>query len=149
MAVADKMDGVCGAANQGPEGGPSSPCGRVPRLDFNSHSSRSSAASESTPKHRNTSPALILRILRSHPCLAACYSWKTHGSRSPTIADDVGRDPEASDGLKRSHGTRLWPLHPSLVLRWARSAKFLIVLGGRGCLHAHLDVFPSILCALP
>ena len=46
MVVTDKTDGVCGAANQGPEGGPSSPCARVPRLVFNSHSSRSSAASE-------------------------------------------------------------------------------------------------------
>ena len=46
MTVADKTDGVCGAANQGPEVGPPSPCARARHLAFNSHPSRGSAASE-------------------------------------------------------------------------------------------------------
>ena len=97
----------------------------------------------------NTLSTKILKFLRSPPPLATYYSSKTHRSRSPTIADDVERDTSASDGPERSYGTRQWPSNPSLVLRWARSTKLLIVLGGRAALHAELDVFPSFLRALP
>ena len=70
MVVADKKDAVCGAANQGPEVGPSSPSGRAdhPVLDF--HPSQRSAASESTPNCSNISPATILKVLRFSPQLA-------------------------------------------------------------------------------
>ena len=46
MAVEDKTDRVCGAANQGPEDGPSSPCARAHHLVLDFHPSQRSAASE-------------------------------------------------------------------------------------------------------
>ena len=46
VAVEDKTDRVCGAANQGPEVGPSSPCARAPHLALDFQPSQRSAASE-------------------------------------------------------------------------------------------------------
>ena len=65
MVVADKKDAVCGAANQGPEVGPSSPSGRAHHLVLDFHPSQRSVASESPQYCSNTSPANILKVLRS------------------------------------------------------------------------------------
>ena len=71
VVVADKTGGVCGAANQGPEGGPSSPCGRVLRLVFDSHPSHPSAASELAPNWSTTPSPQILNARRFWLILAS------------------------------------------------------------------------------
>ena len=69
MAVEDKTDRVCGAANQGPEDGPSSPCARAHHLVLDLHTSRRSAASE---RARAASKCQSLHIyelrMRCHVC---------------------------------------------------------------------------------
>ena len=82
MVVADKTDGVCGAANQGPEGGPSSPCDGVPQLVFSSHPLRSSAPRNIRQKSLDSlgNDSIVRSIGRPcHPRLHVAYPSLSSG----------------------------------------------------------------------
>ncbi|KAL1749795.1 hypothetical protein FB107DRAFT_280300 [Schizophyllum commune] len=101
MTVADKTDGVCGAANQGPEDGPSSPRGRVLRLVLDSHPSRPSAASESTPNGAWTLATTILNVWRWGPHSASRYTLETMAARSPASRTTSAAIPAPAMGRSR------------------------------------------------